>query len=457
MPIDKRPNEPQRQYEVTNVVGRNMPTHPIYIGEVMSVEDVQVLQRVYVYIPELGGQQKDEDIIAYKEDRRNWILAQIGSPLLAATNRADTKKGDVYDNTQKSYGIFLPIPDINVTVIVAFPGGSIDQATIIGTIGPENRTFTLPGIPWTPTVDGDGPGAEKNWRTPGWDHEQRPMHTPMMDHLIKQGIDLDGIRGTSTSGTHRAYPYPTKAYGITTPAQHHFVMDDGHSEPPAGENKQWWNPQPGYPGDHNSLIRLRTAGGGQILFHDTEKLIYIITPDGETWIEMSDNEGDGKIDVYSSGDISVNSEKSINFRAGDRISLEAVNEIDIKSLGAGGVKVEALTGSIELAAGGNYNVTADGNGNILIAGDYKETAQRIDMNGPRAAEAEVPEIFILPCNKDVKESIANRVPEHEPWDCHFIEEPTLVYPYKGLSDEPDDIDPEAPVDGAPPIVPDKPS
>ena len=58
----------------------------------------------------------------------------------------------------------------------------------------------------------------------------------------------------------------------------------------------------------------------------------------------------------------------------------------------------------------------------------------------------------------MKESIANRVPEHEPWDCHFIEEPTiLIMPYKGISDEPDDIDPEAPVDGAPPIAPDKPS
>jgi len=125
--------------------------------------------------------------------------------------------------------------------------------------------------------------------------------------------------------------------------------------------------------------------------------------------------------------------------------LNLLNEIDIKSLGAGGVKVEALTGSIELAAGGNYNVTADGNGNILIAGDYKETAQRIDMNGPKAAEAEVPEIFPLPCNVTVTESIANRVPEHEPWLCHWIEMPTNVYPYKGISDEPDDIDPEAPV------------
>ena len=454
MPIDKRPNEPQRQYEVTNVVGRNMPTHPIYIGEVMSVEDVQVLQRVYVYIPELGGQQKDEDIIAYKEDRRNWILAQIGSPLLAATNRADTKKGDVYDNTQKSYGIFLPIPDINVTVIVAFPGGSIDQATIIGTIGPENRTFTLPGIPWTPTVDGDGPGAEKNWRTPGWDHKKRPMHTPMSKHLEKQGLLLDGIRGTSTSGSHRAYPYPTKAYGLTTPAQHHFIMDDGYtklSPKEASGPRPHWNPKPGSVGQHNCLVRLRTAGGAQILLHDTEKLIYVITPDGKTWLEMSDGKpGEtGKIDVYSSGDISFNAEESINLRAGDKVSIEAQNEVRVKSKGEDGIKVEAILGSIDIRAKENYNVSADKEGNILCAGNYKETAARIDMNGPPAAEAAEIDVITLDCNKTVPDSICNRVPEHEPWDCHFIEEPTLVMPY-GI--------PVSKVQRvAPPIAKDKPS
>ncbi len=460
MARQRNPNQAQGQYDEGSA-GRNQLTFPIYIGEVMDVTDVEVLHRVSVYIPELGG-KRFEQTAAWphsKEDTRNWITCQVISPLLASTSRADTgKDSESYMATQKSYGLFLPIPDIHVTVVVGFPGGDISQGIILGTIPDDNKTFTIPGIPWTRKTNEKGtepedcPGGERNWRHVDDVETHRPAHDPMIGHLEKQGLLLDGIRGTSTSGSHRAYPYPTKAYGLTTPAQHHFIMDDGYtklSPKEASGPRPHWNPKPGFVGQHNCLVRLRTAGGAQILLHDTEKLIYVISPDGETWIEMSDNEGDGKIDVYSSGDISVNSEKSINFRAGDRISLEAVNEIDIKSLGAGGVKVEAPKGSIELAAGGNYNVTADGNGNILIAGNYKETATRIDMNGPRAAEAEVPEIFILPCNKDVKESIANRVPEHEPWDCHFIEEPTLVMPYGIHVSKVQRV--------APPIAKDKPS
>ena len=53
------------------------------------------------------------------------------------------------------------------------------------------------------------------------------------------------------------------------------------------------------------------------------------------------------------------------------------------------------------------------------------------------------------CNKKVTESIANRVPEHEPWECHFIEEPTPVMPYGAPKPKKQHIAPE--------IAKDKPS
>ena len=219
-------------------------------------------------------------------------------------------------------------------------------------------------------------------------------------------------------------------------------MDDGSSDAGA---KKWWNPRPGYPGDRDCLIRLRTQGGAQVLLHDTEKLIYLITPDGETWIEMSDEEG--KIDIYGKGDISIHSEGSINMRSGENIRIEAENEVAIKSKGKDGIKIEAFAGSIELAAAENYNVTADGNGNILIAGNYKETAQRIDMNGPKAAEAAVPKLKTLDKNKNITKSICERVPEHEPWLGHTNHAlPQIVKPYKGKLDFPEHINPDAPVD-----------
>ena len=462
MARERTPNQPQGQYDEGSG-GRNQLTFPIYIGEVMDITDVEVLHRVAVYIPELGGKRFETDLyskwhgVPSKEDSRNWITCQTISPLLASTSRADTTPAEGYLPTQKSYGLFLPISDIHVTVVVGFPGGDISQGIILGTIPDENKTFTIPGIPWTRktnekgTAPVDYPGGERNWRHDNDVETHRPAHDPMTRHLIKQGLLLDGIRGTSTSGSHRAYPYPTKAYGLTTPAQHHFVMDDGSGKSPDGccGDRLHWNPKPGSVGQHNCLVRLRTAGGAQILLHDTEKLIYVISPDGETWIEMSDNEGDGKIDVYSSGDISFNAEKSINLRAGDKVSIEAQNEVRVKSKGEDGIKVEAILGSIDIRAKENYNVSADKDGNILCAGNYKETATRIDMNGPKAAEAAEIDVITLDCNKTVPDSICNRVPEHEPWDCHFIEEPTLVMPYGIHVSDVQSV--------APPIAKDKPS
>ena len=456
MPRERNPNQAQGQYDVASA-RRNQPVFPLYIGEVMDIEDAEVLHRVSVYIPEMGGLRFAGDLNkSTKEDTRNWILCQVISPLLASTSRADTGSGNTYEETQKSYGLFLPIPDIHVTVIVGFPGGDISQGIVLGTIPDQNRTFTIPGIPWTTTTNEKGtasvdyPGAERNYRHEDHVETHRPVHDPMTRHLIKQGLLLDGIRGTSTSGTHRAYPYPTKAYGITTPAQHQFVMDDGSSE--TGD-KSWWNPKPGTVGQHNSLIRFRTQSGAQILLHDTEKLIYIITSDGESWVELSDAKGHrpSAIDVYSRGDISINSEKSINFRAEDRISFEAGKEICIKSLGAGGIKIETgykSGGSIDIAADVNYNVTADQDGNIFCSGNYKETAQRIDMNGPPAKKAKVKRPFTIASNKKVTESIANRVPEHEPWESHFIEKPTVVMPYGAPKPKKQHIAPEIAKDEA---------
>ncbi|MEC7260832.1 MAG: hypothetical protein VXV71_00235, partial [Candidatus Thermoplasmatota archaeon] len=48
------------------------------------------------------------------------------------------------------------------------------------------------------------------------------------------------------------------------------------------------NDKTGFPGDLNSLVRLRTANGGQLLIHDTAGIVYLINPKGTAWVEMSD-------------------------------------------------------------------------------------------------------------------------------------------------------------------------
>ena len=69
--------------------------------------------------------------------------------------------------------------------------------------------------------------------------------------------------------------------GVLTPQGQQFVMDDNVT---------------------NQFIRLRTKSGAQILLHDNTGCIYIISRDGNNWIEM---DADGHLDVFAASDIST--------------------------------------------------------------------------------------------------------------------------------------------------------
>jgi hypothetical protein len=65
------------------------------------------------------------------------------------------------------------------------------------------------------------------------------------------------------------------------------------------------------------------------------------------------------------------------------------------------------------------NLQADANGNVRVAGNYRETAGRIDMNGPSAAAASTPTMVQHAGNTNITQSVSSRVPEHEPWAGHL--------------------------------------
>ena len=186
------------------------------------------------------------------------------------------------------------------------------------------------------------------------------------------------------------YNVPVSHLGGTT-----FVMDDGddkflRKKPAGGDNAG----PPEYAaveqGDssgnveipHNELVRIRTRTGHQILFHNSEDLIYIGNSRGTTWIELTSN---GKIDIYAKDSISVHSENDINFTAKRDINFHAVE---------GNINLTAKMNfncyadmNYEIKANGDGKLTATGNTNIKSGGNHIESAPRIDMNGPAASEA----------------------------------------------------------------------
>ncbi len=129
----------------------------------------------------------------------------------------------------------------------------------------------------------------------------------------------------------------------------------------------------------DGLIRLRTSNGAQILINDEVGYIYMISRNGNSWMEISD---DG-IDMYSAKSISMRAHGDLNFHADGNINQYSTGAIN--SVGQGGG-----TGSYH----GGYNMLTD-QLNLTSAGSvniYSPT--RVSISGPSVGIAASDEIGI---------------------------------------------------------------
>ena len=100
-------------------------------------------------------------------------------------------------------------------------------------------------------------------------------------------------------------------------------------------------------------IRLRTAGGAQLLLDDTNEIVYVINSPGTAWVELSK---DGSINVFSDEDLNMRSTSNINIRADHTVNID------------GGVRVNINAGLLE-SAGSNVDTLklgAETGGDIFI-------------------------------------------------------------------------------------------
>lgn len=389
--------------------------------------------------------------------------AKYMSPFYGQTSQEYvTEDPDDYNNTQKSYGFWAVPPDVGSTVIVIFIQGNPKRGFWIGCVPDENKNFMVPGLAATKyVVEGDGsriPVAEYNSKVSSTVTEPtkiaKPRH-PFADILAAQGLLADDVRGITTSSSRRESP--SMVFGISTPGPidknngakrgmvgktnkqvnafvsrlggSSFVMDDGDDKflrkTPADKGPPDYAAveQGEADGDvnipHNELVRIRTRTGHQILFHNSEDLIYISNAKGTTWIELTSN---GKIDIYAEDSISIHTKNDMNFLADRDINLEAGRNVNIKA--AEIFHAEAGT-DYHLIAAADGKITVGGVSNINAAGNHVETAAEIHMNGPTAATAEALSTFANPDEAGgTVDSIMLRVPSHEPWPHHENLDPT---------------------------------
>ena len=411
-------------------------------------------------------------------DRSEGQLHQVNymSPFFGVTGVAHVTETDDYNNTQKSYGMWMIPPDVGTTVVVFFIDGDPKRGYWFGCVPDENMNFMTPGLAaQTKVVDqSDGvkrPTAEYNKAVTATtkDPEQIPKAAhPLADALQTQGLLADDIRGVTTSSARRETP--SMVFGISTPGPLDkrdgaktgsigkaewevpnapvsrlggttFVMDDGDDNylrktkaadgPPdyAAVSQQDQGGDPTIP--HNELVRIRTRTGHQILLHNSEDLIYIGNAKGTAWIELTSN---GKIDIFASDSISIHTAEDFNFFAERDVNIEAKRSINIKA----GLNTQVESGNnMSLVVGKQGIIQCGTRLDITGGNNIYQTAGRIDLNGPAAAKAKALITHKNPLSVDPESgnvttvtSILKRIPAKEPYQHHENLDPTLFTPAK---------------------------
>lgn len=354
--------------------------------------------QLQVWVPDWGGDY----------DPENPIIVSYASPFYGityGTNQESTNPGAF--TAGQSYGMWMVPPDLGTTVLVTFVAGDKNRGYWFGCVYNSPSHHMVPGMArhvggedkavpdatfakvnagigtnsYMPVVEYDTI-ANSAFASDGLTSTQRFIHPYQASVLINQGLDRDPIRGAITSSSMRESP--SNVYGISTPGRpagtkpqtnlpgaqgqqavaarlggHQFVMDDGATGATDTSVKD----------GTDQLIRLRSAGGHQILLNDTENVLYIASASGMHWMEFSNN---GTINVYAKGGINMRSEGVLNLQGDEAIfinskSISINGEKSVNITSTNSVSVQALA-SVVLASDALCTVSGGAATSILAGG-----------------------------------------------------------------------------------------
>lgn len=293
-----------------------------YLGFVQSNNDSEMkMGRLTVWIPSIN-----------KDKTLGTFTVSYGSPFAGASQ--------LTNSGQTSYG-FWATPGVGDQVIVLFIDGDPNKGVWICCMYQQYMNNMVPGIPNASLEDGTtGPAEEYNKKGKYATNASplRPTYSPLSEGLATQGLSGDPIRGTSTSSARRnAEP---DVVGLLTPGGNQFVMDDNPDE---------------------QFVRLRTKSGTQLLVNENTGVVYAITKNGNSWMELSD---DG-IDFYTSKLMSFRAQKDMNFHCDGNINMFSVNNINLMSTFgtsiSAGTNLNVLSGAqMNFQSGGKLSMTSSG-------------------------------------------------------------------------------------------------
>lgn len=371
-----------------------------YIGIVKNNLDPTRSGRLQVYIPDLGGPE---------DDPSNWRTVSYASPFMGYTPQTTTSterpsKENKFSTVHHTYGMWFVPPDIGVQVIVLFIAGDPLRGYWLACVNPHLSHYMVPGLAGTQNIDktsvpGNGanikdgeilPAAEfneytKDFTNTSFYNNNKPVHTFQWDIYKKQGLDKDFVRGPLSSSSQRESP--SFVFGISTPGRpvndpaedknyltnlksgkvdpkylttksrkggHVFLMDDGAT---MGEDQ---------------LIRLRTAGGHQILMHDTNETLYIAHGTGKSWIELAK---DGSILIYSDSGVALRTQGDMDLKADGNFNLDVGGKINVRS----GDSLNVESSAMNILADSKFCVTANSGMELKVGAFKLDSAAKISL------------------------------------------------------------------------------
>lgn len=441
-----------------------------FIGIIKNNLDPTRSGRLQVWIPDLGGNESDSN---------TWRTVSYASPFFGSTYNPTAPDKNDYKNTGHTYGFWAVPPDVNNQVLCTFVNGDPGRGYWFACIHTQMVShFMVPGIAAGNQIDSDTadanvkkyidtqngtsgvPVVEFNENNPdsinsNFYNNKKPVHEEQFKQLLEQGLDKDRMRGSITSSSQRESP--STVFGISTPGRllndpatsdefqqalegdalsdelftkyttgprkggHQFVMDDGDLD------------------GTDNLVRLRSAGGHQILMNDQKRVMYIANASGSVWLEFADN---GQMHVFSSGgmnfrsegDINLHSDKNINITAKEKLNMTGVNNLNVES---DEIKVRAMNkltlfaNEMNIGSSGDLHLYASGVGNFQSGGVLSCVGSKIQLNSGGgktvAAPGKLPTMIHSDSSRDDPagpwksvprslDSLCSIVPSHEPWN-----------------------------------------
>jgi hypothetical protein len=456
MTIDKRIGKKVPSWaDPTKVIGAVTTPGP-YIGIVKNNVDPNRSGRVQVFIPDFGGNEDEES---------HWITIQYASPYMGSTRwptyKSQRPEQNEYPYVNHTYGMWMTPPDIGNFVLTIFVSGDINRGYWFACVMPELTHHGLPTIAgsmvphekpkdtalaaalttgYYPVVEFNDSNPEFKDRWGDFLTIPKPVHEDLIYRLLLEGLEDDKVRGVVSSSSQRESP--SAVFGISTPGR---AGPNKDKETSAVLNRKGGHSIVLDDGDVNGtdqMIRLRTAGGHQILMNDAEEVIYIANSTGTAWMEFT---AEGKMHFYaesdvnirtgsnfnlhSDNDINMHAERNINMHAGQTITEQAGDKINLraeKTLNMFGGETNLSSGStLKLHAGtiGSWKANSD---LIFKAGKiYLNTMDApsvtkptlIPSAGQRESIKTKPEpIFKWKQTGTVQTTIPGPIPTHEPCD-----------------------------------------